>query len=76
MYLEADKFMNKVTRTTTIQTISAKPGQRLLVVSDIHGSLDRLIQLLRKVKHTENDILVIVGDLIDKGPESLRVVSM
>lgn len=74
MYLEADKFMNKVTRTTTIQTISAKPGQRLIVVSDIHGSLDRLIQLLRKVKYTENDILVIVGDLIDKGPESLRVV--
>ena len=66
--------MNKVIRTTTIQTISAKPGQRLIVVSDIHGSLDRLIQLLRKVKYTENDILVIVGDLIDKGPESLRVV--
>ena len=66
--------MNKVTRTTTIQTISAKLGQRLLVVSDVHGSLDRLIQLLRKVKYTGDDILVIVGDLIDKGPESLRVV--
>lgn len=74
MYLEADKFMNRVTRTTTIQQIPAKPGQRLLVISDIHGHLDRLIQLLRKVKYTENDILVIVGDLIDKGPESLRVV--
>ncbi len=59
---------------TTIQKIEAKPGQRLLVVSDIHGHLDRLIQLLRQMDYSGEDILVLVGDLIEKGPESLRVV--
>lgn len=59
---------------TTIQQIEAKPGQRLLVVSDIHGHLDRLIQLLRQMHYSGDDILVLVGDLIEKGPESLRVV--
>lgn len=59
---------------TTIQQIEAKPGQRLLVVSDIHGHLDRLIQLLRQMHYSRDDILVLVGDLIEKGPESLRVV--
>lgn len=59
---------------TTIQKIEAAPGQRLLVISDIHGHLNRLIQLLRKLEYGGDDILVIVGDLVDKGPESLRVV--
>jgi len=59
---------------TTIQEIAAGPGQRLLVVSDIHGHLDRFIQLLRKMDYSGEDILVLVGDLIEKGPESLRVV--
>lgn len=59
---------------TTIEKIPAEPGQRLLVVSDIHGHLDHLVQLLKKMEYDGNDILVIVGDLIDKGPESLRTV--
>lgn len=60
--------------TTTIQRIEALPGQRLLVVSDIHGHYDWLVQLLKKLEYGADDILVILGDLIDKGPESLRVV--
>lgn len=59
---------------TTIQSIEAEPGQRLLVASDIHGHLNRLVQLLKKLNYDGDDILIIVGDLIDKGPESLRVV--
>lgn len=59
---------------TTVQKIEAAPGQRLLVVSDIHGHFDWLVQLLKKLEYGGDDILVIVGDLIDKGPESLRVV--
>lgn len=59
---------------TTIQEIEAKPGQRLLVISDVHGHLDRLVQLLRQMDYGGEDILVLVGDLIEKGPESLRVV--
>ncbi len=59
---------------TTIQRIEAKPGQRLLVVSDIHGHLDRLIQLLRQMDYGGDDLLILVGDLIEKGPESLRVL--
>ncbi len=59
---------------TSIQHIPAEPGQRILAVSDIHGHPDRLFQLLRQLHYEKNDILVIVGDLIEKGPESLRVV--
>lgn len=59
---------------TTIQKIEAAPGQRIIAVSDIHGHLNHLIQLLRKVNYCGDDILVIVGDLVDKGPDSLRTL--
>ncbi len=59
---------------TSIENIHVEPGQRILAVSDIHGHPDRLVQLLRQLHYSANDILVIVGDLIEKGPESLRVV--
>ena len=59
---------------TTIQKINIAPGQRLLVLSDIHGHFNRLVQLLKKMEYGGNDVLVIVGDLIEKGPESLRTV--
>ena len=59
---------------TTIQQIKAEPGQRIIVVSDIHGHLNHLIQLLKKVNYSGDDILVIVGDVVDKGPDSLRTL--
>ncbi len=59
---------------TTIQKISAAPGKRIIAMSDIHGHLDNLTGLLTKINYSEDDVLVLVGDLIDKGPESLGVV--
>ena len=50
-----------------------KPG-RLVVVGDIHGCHDELLMLLDKV-HYDNkvDNLVLVGDLVNKGPYSDKV---
>ena len=59
---------------TTIQTIKAAPGQRIIAVSDVHGHLNHLIQLLKKINYSGDDILVIVGDIVDKGPDSLRTL--
>ncbi len=43
-------------------------------MSDVHGHIDNLFQLLKKLNYTQDDILVIVGDLIEKGPDSLRTL--
>ncbi len=66
--------IDTTTIDTTIERIGAAPGQRLLVVSDIHGQRDWLERLLDKMEYGGDDILVIIGDLIEKGPESLGVV--
>ena len=57
-----------------IERLGASPGQRLIVVSDIHGQLDCLVRLLEKTGYGGEDILVVIGDLIEKGPDSLGVV--
>ncbi|KAF6254526.1 Metallo-dependent phosphatase-like protein, partial [Scenedesmus sp. NREL 46B-D3] len=46
-------------------------GMLLLLVGDVHGCLDELQQLLQEVGYQQgSDSLVLVGDLVNKGPNS------
>lgn len=49
---------------------------RTIVVGDIHGCYDELMQLLDKVEFAQRDRLVSVGDLITKGPKSREVLDV
>ena len=43
--------------------------QRFLIISDIHGFYDEMIDALNKVKfNPETDFLISLGDTIDRGP--------
>lgn len=59
---------------TTIEHIVPDTDGRLIAVSDIHGCVRYLEGLLKKLSFTRRDTLVIVGDSIEKGPESLETV--
>lgn len=49
--------------------------KRKLVISDIHGMYNMLIELLRKVKYNPTqDRLIFLGDMVDKGTDSKRVL--
>lgn len=47
---------------------------RHLVVGDVHGCYDELRRLLDKAKVGSGAEVVLVGDLVNKGPESIEVV--
>ena len=47
---------------------------RIIAVSDIHGHAHYLEGVLKKANYSVKDTLVVVGDLIDKGPYSLKTV--
>ena len=49
---------------------------RTIVVGDIHGCYDELMELIEKVDLQENDRVVSVGDLITKGPKSREVLEL
>jgi serine/threonine protein phosphatase 1 len=49
------------------------PG-RLLAIGDVHGCSRALDRLLWEVAPRENDIIVFLGDYIDRGPDSRGVI--
>ena len=51
-----------------------EPGRRVIAVSDIHGNLPFLKGLLERVALTPDDVLILVGDLLEKGRDSLATL--
>ena len=47
---------------------------RTIVIGDVHGCLDELLALLVRCGRTPDDRVVLVGDLVAKGPDSAGVV--
>jgi len=51
-----------------------EPGRRIVAVSDIHGNLPFFLALMDKVRLSRSDILVLVGDILEKGRDSLALL--
>ena len=43
-------------------------------MSDIHGCYDLYIKMLEKINFSENDTLYIVGDVIDRGEDGIKIL--
>lgn len=51
--------------------------ERTIIIGDVHGCKEELEELLNKLDYTaKKDRLIFVGDLINKGPDSLGVLEM
>ena len=61
---------------TTLQRVSFPDGRRVLMISDIHAHADGLRAILDQAGFSHDDILVIVGDVIEKGPQSLEALRL
>jgi len=49
---------------------------RVIAIGDIHGRLDLLTLLLDKLKITDEDTVIFLGNYIDRGKESKKVVEL
>lgn len=47
---------------------------RIILIGDPHGCLDELKTLIKEVKITNKDRLIFLGDLVDRGPDSLGTI--
>lgn len=54
-----------------VRPIDLPPGRRVLVVSDIHGNLPLLKGVLAKAGFCKEDILIILGDILERNEGSL-----
>jgi serine/threonine protein phosphatase 1 len=54
----------------------ASGSERLLVMGDVHGQFEKMQRVLSLCDYQpENDRLVLLGDYVDRGPDSQKVVS-
>ena len=61
-------------RKATVVHTDFPQDRRVLAISDVHGNLPFLRGVLDKAGYGEDDILVLVGDLVEKGPDSLATL--
>lgn len=60
-------------RHVTLSGAQIKP--RVVLVGDVHGCYEELLELLKKCNVDDNTSVIIVGDLVNKGPYSAEVVA-
>jgi serine/threonine protein phosphatase 1 len=57
-------------------------GERIYVIGDIHGRLDLFDALVRAIEEDDKDrgreetLVILLGDLVDRGPESAGVIKL
>jgi len=62
----------KIATTLDIQNVC--DNKKVIIVGDIHGHFEKFSELLIKCDHRQEDIVVSVGDLVDRGPSSDKVL--
>lgn len=60
--------------TARVESLMLPPGRRIVVISDIHGNLPWFEALLRQIGFSGRDFLILDGDLLEKGPQSLAML--
>ena len=67
-------------KTAPAKTVSGPPGARAYAIGDVHGRLDLLDELLARIEADVRDrpeaktFVVLLGDLVDRGPDSCGVI--
>lgn len=46
----------------------------IYAMSDLHGCYDKYIKMLEKIKFNDNDTLYILGDIVDRGPDGVKIL--
>ena len=69
IFMESEIKTNKI----KIEKINENDYNRIFVMSDIHGQYDLFLKMLDKIKLKREDLLVIIGDICDRGKKSYEI---
>lgn len=77
----AFKFKQWLNRKLKNNFYKLPPGERIYAVGDIHGRLDLFQRLIQNIEDDDfartkaNTTIILLGDLIDRGPQSSGVIN-
>lgn len=46
----------------------------IYAMSDLHGCYNKYIKMLEKINFSDSDTLYILGDIIDRGPDGIKIL--
>ena len=46
----------------------------IYAMSDLHGCYDKYIKMLEKINFGDDDTLYILGDIVDRGPDGIKIL--
>ena len=69
IFMESEIKTNKI----KIEKINENDYNRIFVMSDIHGQYDLFLKMLDRIKLKREDLLVIIGDICDRGKKSYEI---
>ncbi len=69
IFMESEIKTNKI----KIEKINENDYNRIFVMSDIHGQYELFLKMLDKIGLKREDLLVIIGDICDRGKKSYEI---
>ena len=69
IFMESEIKTNKI----KIEKINENDYNRIFVMSDIHGQYDLFLKMLDRINLKREDLLVIIGDICDRGKKSYEI---
>jgi len=71
------ELLERMARTVTLfESVRTPPQARLIAIGDIHGCHDELVELLGIAAPQRADVVVSVGDMVQKGPAAARCLDL
>lgn len=67
-HLEAERFALLKAR------LRERREPKVVAIGDVHGCIEEARRLIRKLEYSPGDLIVFLGDMVAKGPESVQVV--
>lgn len=65
----------EVPKYPVIERVSGYGVKRLICIGDIHGCFEEFTELWASLEVTDNDMVVFLGDLVDRGPRGPETVA-
>ena len=69
IFMESEINTNKI----KVEKINENDYNRIFVMSDIHGQYDLFLKMLDRINLKREDLLVIIGDICDRGKKSYEI---
>ena len=68
------RWLKQKTRHPAVEPGPVEDAERIIAIGDIHGCARALEGLLEMIEPTPRDLIVTLGDYVDRGPQSRQVI--